>query len=126
MLGYDKVSFGLYIASGDLLEVNQYSQKEIYINCPITLAPVHHWPELIIMNMSEKPINLEAGEVIGKSNLCSPQACVMIATELSILRNKMLCAEEAVLLSEQNKLGSCVSNAMAHLATLTADLTNSR
>ena len=38
----------------------------------------------------------------------------------------MLCAEEAVLLSEQNKLGACVSNAMAHLATLTADLKNSR
>ena len=46
----------------------------------------------------------------------------MIATDVSLLENKMLCAEEAALLSEQNKLGVCVSNAIAHLATLTADL----
>ena len=124
MLGY--ANFGLYIASSDLLEISQHSTRELYLNCPITMAPVHHWPELILMNLSENPINLEAGEVIAKLNLHSPKACVMIATDLSILQNKMLCAEEAVLLSEQNKLGACVSNAMAHLATLTADLSNSR
>ena len=90
------------------------------------MAPVHHWPDLILMNLSETPINLEAGEVVATLNLHSPQACVMIATDLSILQNQILCAEEADLLSEQNKLGACVGNAMAHLATLTADLSNSR
>ena len=68
-----RFNFNLYIASGDILEINQCSQKEIYINFPITSAPVHHWPELIIMNLSENSINLAAGEVIAKLNLHSPQ-----------------------------------------------------
>ena len=76
--------------------------------------------------MSEHPINLEAGEVIATLNLHSPKACVMISTDVSLLEDKLLCAEEAALLSEQNKLGDCVNNAMAHLATLTADLSHSR
>ena len=49
-----KFHFGLYIASGDLLEINQHSKRELYLNCPITMAPVHHWPEFILMNLSKK------------------------------------------------------------------------
>ena len=37
-----KLHFGLYIASGALLEINQHSKRELYLNCPITMAPVHH------------------------------------------------------------------------------------
>ena len=117
-----RLPFGLNIASGTQLEITQHSKRELYLNCPIMMAPVHHWPELILINLSENPINLEAGEVLATINLQSPKACVMIATDVSLLQNKILCAEEAALLSEQNKLGACVGNAMAHLATLTADL----
>ena len=49
----------------------------------------------------------------------------MLATELSVLQNKILCAEETALLSEQKTLSTTVVNAMAHLATLTADLRDS-
>ena len=121
-----KLHFGLYIASGAQLEMSQNSTRELYLNCPITMAPVHHWPDLILMNLSETPINLEVGEVVATVNLHSPQACVMIATELSILQNKILCAEEAALLSEQTKLGASVINAVPHLATLTAEVRHSR
>merc|ERR1712208_27928 len=49
----------------------------------------------------------------------------MLATSLSALQDRILCAEGAALLSEQTTLGNTVVNAVAHLATLTAELQNS-
>ena len=50
----------------------------------------------------------------------------MVATSLSALQGQILCAEGAALLSEQTKLGATVVNAVAHLATLTAEVRHSK
>ena len=125
-LDMQKLHLGLYIASGAQLDISQNSTRELYLNCPITMAPVHHWPDLILMNLTESPLTLEAGEVVATIHLNSPQACVMVATSLSALQDQILCAEGAALLSEQTKLVCTVVNAMAHLATLTAEVRHSK
>ena len=52
-----KLPLDLYIASSTQLNLSQHSSKELYINCPITAPPVHHWPHLILMNLTEAPLS---------------------------------------------------------------------
>ena len=120
-----KLPLGLYIASSAPLDMCQNSNKDLYLNCPITMPPVHYWPNIILMNLTEVPLTLKAGEVIAQIQLDSPQACVMLATSLSVLQDQILCAEETALMSEQTTLSNTVVNAMAHMATLTAELQDS-
>ena len=63
-LDMQKLHLGLYIASGAQLEISQNSTRELYLNCPITMAPVHHWPDLILMNLTETPSLWRQGRLL--------------------------------------------------------------
>ena len=56
-----KLPLGLYIASSAPLDMCQNSTQDLYLNCPITMAPVHYWPDIILMNLTETPLTLKTG-----------------------------------------------------------------